>query len=287
MSLDNLLEGFGPSVNTASSNTGHVNTADELALNFCCDVVLAKDTNKYILGTNQLFPIHDRNVLNGGIYDIQLYVYSALKWRDLVYTENGTAVYPDEEPDTALGYNCGTRIFGYKGGTPCLARKKEERPLTIDEWCRLSYDAVPTDKVLPRLWKKAPGGHQFWVPDEGMISALPEDIPMALDTVAEFRRKVNYRASASRLATKVHSLLYTHMLDNSIERLYIGYSANIVADAEEGLIPAYEWSKTHRRRLGEIPYNYLNLFGSISDSNSRKLANAINSGTFVTERVFA
>lgn len=283
-SLNNLLASFGSSVNTASSNTG---AADELALNFCCDVVLAKNTNKYILGTNQLFPIHDRNILNGGIHDIQLYVYSALKWRDLVYTENGTAIHPGEDPDIALGYNCGTRIFKYKGGTPCLARHKEERPLTVDEWCRLSYDAIPTDKVFPRLWKKAPGGHLFWTPDEGIISALPVDIPMALDTVAEFKRKVNYGASNSRLETKVHSLLYSYMLDNSLERLYIGYSADVRADMEEGLIPAYEWSKTHRRRLGEIPYNYLNLFGSISDSNSRKLANAINSSAFVTERVFA
>lgn len=285
-SLDDLLSNVGTVVKT-SSNKKNAKSSAEIKLNYCCDVVLSRDSKKYILGTNQLFPIYNKTMLGGGVYDVQVYLYSALSWKDMLYTDTGAAVHTDEAPDATLGYNCGIRVFNYRGGSPCIARNREERTLTVDDWCRLTYNAIPTDKVMPRLWRKAEGGHKFWTPDEGIISALPVNIPMTLETASEFKHLINYRSGSDMLVTKIATMIYTYMRDNNIERLYVGYDYNLTEETETQLIDAYKWSTTHYRRLGTMEHNHLNLFDYVADSRNRKLAIAVKSGTFSEERVFA
>lgn len=285
--LSDLFSNTGTVVRK-SNTEAKTATADEIKLNYCCDVVLTKNNTKYILGTNQLFPIYDIDVLNGGIHDVQMYLYSALKWNDMLYTDSGDAVRSEEDPDATLGYNCGVRIFNYRGGTPCLPRSKHERTLTVDEWCRLAHNAIPTHKVLPSLWVEAEYGHKFWTPDKGLISALPvNSIPITLETEREFKRTINYRSPSNVLATRVISMLYAYMRENNASRLYIGYECNLVKDPETELINAYDWSTSHCRRVGEIPHNHKNLFGHAKDGANRKLAIAVRSGTFSAERIFA
>jgi hypothetical protein len=287
-SLDDLLNGVGTVVTKKQSNSNNARkSSSEIKLNYCGDVVLARDKKKYILGTNQLFPIYKKVMLGGGVYDVQLYMYTALSWNDMLYTDAGAAVHPIEAPDATLGYNCGIRVFNYRGGSPCIARSREERTLTVDDWCRLTYNAIPTDKVMPRLWKKADGGHEFWTPDEGFISALPVDIPMTLEIASEFKNIIGYRSGSDMLMTKISSMLYTYMRDNNIDKLYVGYDFNLSEDTETELIDAYEWSNTHYRRLGTLEHNHTQLFDYVAASRNRKLAIAIKSGTFSAESVFA
>lgn len=286
--LSDLFSNSGKVVKKSSNTTANTTSSDEIKLNYCCDVVMTQGTTKYILGTNQLFPIYDINVLNGGRYDVQLYLYAALKWNDMFYTDDGVAVRMDEAPDATLGYNCGIRIFNYKGGSPCIARNKHERTLSVDEWCRLTYNAIPTYKVLPKLWVESENGHKFWTPDRGIISALPvNNIPITLETAREFKRTINYRSASDVLATRVISMLYAYMRDNNVRKLYIGYEYDLASDPETELIDAYSWSNSHCRRVGELPHNHKNLFGHVKDGASRKLAIAVRSGTFSEELVFA
>lgn len=287
-SLDDLLSNVGTVVTKKTSNTTHKKSSSaEITLNYCCDVVLSRSAKKYILGTNQLFPIYNKNMLNGGVHDIQVYLYSALSWNGMLYTDTGAAVHPDEAPDATVGYNCGIRVFNYRGGSPCIAKTRDERTLTVDDWCRLTYNAFLTDKVMPKLWRKAEGGHKFWTPDDGIISALPVSIPMTLETAAEFKNLIGYKSGSSMLMTKIATMLYVYMYDNNIDRLYIGYDYNLTEETETQLIDAYKWSNTHCRRMGSMNHNHLNLFDYVADSRNRKLAIAIKSGTFSEERVFA
>lgn len=289
--LSDLFSNSGKVVkksNTTANTESNATSSDEIKLNYCCDVVMTQGGTKYILGTNQLFPIYDINVLNGGRYDVQLYLYAALKWNDMFYTDDGSAVRMDEDPDATLGYNCGVRIFNYKGGSPCIARSKHERTLSVDEWCRLTHNAIPTCKVLPKLWVESENGHKFWTPDRGIISALPvNNIPITLETEREFKHTINYRSASNVLATRVISMLYTYMRDNNVRKLYIGYECDLASDPETELINAYAWSNTHCRRVGELPHSHKNLFGHVKDGASRKLSIAVRSGTFSEELVFA
>lgn len=286
-SLDDLLSNVGTVVTTKQCNNNTRKSSSEIKLNYCCDVVLTRNKEKYILGTNQLFPIYNKVMLGGGVHDVQLYLYSALTWNDMLYTDTGAAVHPTEAPDATLGYNCGIRVFNYRGGSPCIARNREERTLTVDDWCRLTYNAFPTDKVMPRLWKKADGGHKFWTPDDGIISALPVDIPMTLEVASEFKNIIGYRSGSDMLMTKISTMLYTYMRDNNIDKLYVGYDFNLSEDTETELVDAYKWSNTHYRRLGTLEHNHMQLFDYVAASRNRKLAIAIRSGTFSAESVFA
>jgi hypothetical protein len=283
--LDDLLK----DVATVASNKKERKnkSSEEIKLNYCADIVLSQDNKKYILGTNQLFPIYTRDILNGGRYDVQMYLYSALSWHDMLYTDYGAAVRPDEDPDATLGYNCGVRIFNYRGGTPCVAKSRHERTLTVDEWCRLTCNSVYTQKVFPKLWVENNGGHEFWTPNKGIIRALPVNIPMTLETIGEFKRKGQYASKTHILMTRLISMLYSYMRDNDIDHIYVGYENNLVADPETKLIDAYKWSANHCRRVGEIQHDHLDLFGEIASSSIRKLMMAVNASTFSEERVFA
>lgn len=286
--LTNLLSSVGTVVTKTSSNNNQT-TDSSVKLNYCSDVVITYDAVKYILGTNQLFPIYDLSYINGSVHDIQMYLYTAVKWKDMFYTDLGPAVHPDDDPDAYLGYGGGIDVFNYSGGSPCIANSIHRRDLTIDEWCQLTHNALPTEPkhVLPRLWMKAEGGHKFWTPTEGIISALPVNIPMILESADDFSAMIRYRLGSSCLASKVRSMLYKYMSDHNIDRLYVGYESNLLHEPETHLINSYEWSKHHRRRLGEMPYNEYNFFGSVGDSKLRKLSVAINNGMFDQERIFA
>jgi hypothetical protein len=260
----------------------------EVKLKYGCDIVLSKDDKKYILGTNQLFPIYQHSFLNGSVYDIQMYLYAAVVWRDMIYTNMGSAVHPDEDPDSMLGYGGGIYVYNYKGGSPCIADSIKGRDITVDDWCQLTYNALPvsTNQSLPKLWIKAEGGHKFWTPDEGIISALPVNIPMILDTAEKFSSLINYRLGGSTMASKVRAMLYEYTLKYNIDKLYIGFPSDIVSEPEQFLVDAYEWRNTHRMRLGEIQYNESNLFSHIRDSKVRQLCNAVNNGCFDKEALF-
>lgn len=287
--LSDLLSNVG-TVSTTSSNNNQTHNAaiEEVKLNYCCDIVLSEGPNKFILGTNQLFPIYDLSYINGAVHDVQMYLYTAVRWRDMLYTNMDYATHPDDEPDSYLGCGGGIDVFDYNGGSPCIANSICYRDLTIDEWCQLTHKALPTSPkyALPRIWKKADGGHKFWTPTDGIISALPVNIPMILGTADEFRSITHYKLSSSVLASKVRSMLYTYMTENNIDRLYIGYEANLLSDTETHLVCAYDWSKTHRRRIGEMTYDENNFFGQLGESKLRQLSNAVNNRAFTQERVF-
>lgn len=285
--LSDLLSNVG-TVTTTSSNNNRA-AVEEVKLNYCCDVVLSDGPNKFILGTNQLFPIYDLSYINGAVHNVQMYLYTAVKWRDMLYTDLGPAVHPDDDPDAYLGYGCGIDVFNYDGGSPCIASSICCRDLTIDEWCKITYNALPAapKHVLPRIWRKAEGGHKFWTPTDGVISALPANIPMILESADEFSAMIKYRLGGSCLAAKVRTMLYNYMQEYGIDRLFIGYEADLLKDPEQHLIGAYDWSKTHRRRIGEMPYNEHNFFGQLGDSRNRQLSVAINNKAFTQERIFA
>lgn len=285
--LDDLLSNVGTVMTSTSNNN---KAANEVTLNYCSDIVLTNTngSEKYILGTNQLYPIYDMSFINGAVHNVQMYLYTAVKWRDMFYTDFGPAILPEDDPEALLGYGCGVDIFDYAGGSPCIANSIRNRDLTIDEWCQLTHMALPAESkfVLPTVWRKADGGHKFWTPDEGIISALPVNIPMILESSEDFRSTIEYRLSSNCLASKVRSMLYMYMREHSIDRLYVGYTADLLKEPETQLINAYEWSKTHRRRVGEMMYNPDNFFGQIGNSKLRQLSVAINNGTFLQERLF-
>lgn len=275
--LDSLLE-------------SSIKSTDSIKTHYCCDVVLEQDNKKYILGTNQLFPVYEQNFVNGGSFDVSLFVYTALKWKELFYTSDGVAISEDEDPDALLGYNHGIDIFSFKGSTPCLAKKHEEMPLSVDEWCRLVSNAIPAQPkdVLPVLWKKDPGGHEFWVPGEGMVRAIPvQDVPIALYPKEVFNTLIRYNLDAATLIVQLQSMLYKYMTDNSIDKLYIGYRNDLSAKPEEQLIDAYEWSNTHHRRIGAKPYQEDKLYSTLSISSACQLAQCINSTKFTKKEIFA
>lgn len=272
------------------SSKGNNAKVEPVLLNYCCDTVLNSYGKNYILGNNQLFPIYDKNFINGGWHDIKLYLYTALKWRDMLYTDTGEAVQEDDEPYATLGYGCGIDIFKYRGSSPCVARNIEGRTLTIDQWCRLTHDAMlaKASQVMPRLWMPVEiGGHKFWTPDKGTIRALPVDIPMVLDSAEEFCTRAGCQIGGSLLLVKLQTMLYKYMQEQDIDRLYIGYNYNPSAKTEEELIPAEDWSMSHSRRLGEIAYDSDDMVGKLSIGNARKLAMAINNLSFHQEDVFA
>ena len=285
--LDDLLSNVGTIVSNSSNNNQA--TTSEVKLNYCSDIVLTDGSEKCILGTNQLFPIYDLSFINGAVHNVQMYVYTAIKWRDMFYTDLGHAVHPGDEPEAYLGYGCGIDVFNYNGGSPCIANSICYRDLTIDEWCQLTHNALPASHkhVLPRVWKKAEGGHKFWTPTEGVISALPVNIPMILESADEFRSIIKYRLSSDCLESKVRTMLYNYMRYNNLTRLYVGYESDLLKEPETQLINAYDWSKTHRRYIGEMVYNENNFFGQLGDSKLRQLSNAINNKAFTQERVFA
>lgn len=270
-----------------SSGNKRTTPVEKIKTQFCCDVVLQDQGSKYILGTNQLFPIFEKDFLNGGRYDVQLYLYTALKWKHLFYTDMGTAVSADEDPDATLGYAHGIDIYKYHGASPCLAYNVEDRTLTVDQWCRLSHNALPVANPLPRLWRKAEGGHTFWTPYEGLISAIPVEIPMALESAEEFSDNVGYNLGGFTLTLKLQALLYEYLRDNKYDRLYIGYPCELTKEPEQNLVNAHDWSKTHCRRLGETDYDSVNILGGISRGLSRKLTMVLNNMSFVQEEIFA
>ena len=285
--LDDLLCNVGTVISTSSNNNQAA--VDEVKLNYCCDVVLSKDSKKFILGTNQLFPIYDVSYINGAVHDIQMYLYTAVTWRDMFYTDMGYATHATDDPEAYLGYGGGIDVFDYNGGSPCVANSISCRDLTIDEWCRLTHNALPASPkhVLPRIWRRAEGGHKFWTPTDGIISALPVNIPMILESAEEFSSLTRYNLGGSVLASKIRAMLYNYMTENNVNRLYVGYEADLLNEPETHLIDAYSWSSGHRRRIGEMPYNENNFFGQLGDSKLRHLSIAINNKAFTQERVFA
>lgn len=294
--IDDLLNGIGvisstsTSTNTSNKNSNkHQHQSDsEVKLKYGCDIVLNKDDQKYILGTNQLFPIYKQSFLNGSVFDVQMYLYAAVMWRDMIYTNMGSAVHPDEDPDSMLGYGGGIYVYNYRGGSPCIANSIKGRDITVDDWCQLTYGALPvaSKHALPRLWVKSEGGHKFWTPDDGIISALPVNIPMLLDSAEAFSSLIKYKLGGSTLATKVRSMLYEYTLKHDIDKLYIGFESDLVSDPDTCLIDAFEWRNTHNMRIGEIQYNEQNLFGQLRDSTVRQLCNAVNNGRFECEALF-
>lgn len=270
-----------------SIGSGNNEIVEKLKIHYCCDLVYNHNGRKHILGTNQLFPVYEKNVLNGGAYDVQLYLYSALKWKDMLYTDTGEAVYQDEDPDATLGYNCGIDILEYKGSTPCLARSTKQRTLTVDQWSRLTHYAMLTSAVLPSLWVKADGGHEFWTPDEGLISALPVNLPMVMDSAEAFTRAVRYRLGRETLLVRLQLLLYDFMDKNNISRIYMGYPADLTKQTETHLVDAYEWSESHSRRLGVVDYNHRYFLSTVGANRMRKLAIALNNASFTQEEIFA
>lgn len=270
-----------------SIGSGSNEVVEKLKIHYCCDLVYNRDGRKYILGTNQLFPVYEENVLNGGAFDVQLYLYSALKWKDMLYTDAGNAVYQDEDPDATLGYNCGIDILSYKGSTPCLARSTKQRTLTVDQWSRLTNDAVLTSSVIPTLWVKADWGHKFWTPDEGFISAIPLDLPIVLDSAASFSRAVRYRSGYETLLVRLQILMYEFMKSRNISRIYMGHPAELTKQTETHLVDAYEWSETHSRRLGVVDYNHKYFLSAVGANRMRKLAIALNNASFTQEEIFA
>lgn len=274
-------------VEESSKNKKNNNPVAPITTHVCCDIVFEQNGNKYIAGTNQLFPVFSTDFCNGCKYPVSLYVYTAMKWKELFYTDSGDAVAADDEPEALLGYNHGLDVIRFKNATPCLVPAevghRKEQALTIDQWCRLSHKGILTNEFMPKLWIESEFGSEFWTPDKGMIRAIPTDIPIVLHSAEEFCDMVGYNSSVGAMLQRITMMLNMYVGNKT---LYIGFSPETARPTEDRLIEASKWFNTHYRRIG-IQKAKNTLLDTISGSAARSLAISLANKGFEREEIFA